>query len=136
MQIVRTSHPPQVHTPPADSADSGHSYLALGPVSVLARQKRCVVKVGGLELLVIFHRRRFTVLENRCPHLGAGLADAPVSRRSVKCPLHSHRYSLVDGTFMSAPGYVAGSNRPLTLLPTRVVEGCLYAAIDRTLLGA
>lgn len=135
MQIVRTSHRPEAGAMSAVSAGGDDWAVALGPADVLARQKRCVVAAGGLELLVIFHRKRFTVVENRCPHLGARLADARVSRRSLTCPLHSHRYSLDDGTFMSAPGYVADRNRRLNLFSTQVVDGCLYAVIDQRAAG-
>jgi 3-phenylpropionate/trans-cinnamate dioxygenase ferredoxin subunit len=125
-----------VHTPHPAGGDTDVDWQALGSVKSLTRQKRSVVAVGGLELLVIFHRRRLTVVENRCPHRGAGLANARVSRRSLTCPMHSHRYSLVDGMIVSPPGCGDGRNRPLTLFPTRVADGCLYAAIDRTQLGA
>jgi nitrite reductase/ring-hydroxylating ferredoxin subunit len=95
-----------------------------------------VIAAGGFEFVVIFHRKRFTVVENRCPHRGVKLADARVSRRSLTCSLHSHRYSLVDGTFLSAPNYVADRNRRLTMFSTRVVDGCLYAIVDRAPQGA
>jgi nitrite reductase/ring-hydroxylating ferredoxin subunit len=132
MQIVRTSHRPD------DGATAGGDewMVALGPADILARQKRCVIAADGFEFLVIFHRKRFTVVENRCPHIGAKLADARVSRRSLTCSLHSHRYSLVDGTFLSAPSHVADRNRRLTLFSTRVVDGWLYAVVDRAPLGA
>ncbi|MBB3636256.1 MULTISPECIES: Rieske 2Fe-2S domain-containing protein [unclassified Mycolicibacterium] len=110
--------------------------IPLGAADVLARHKRCVIEADGFEFLVIFHRKRFTVVENRCPHIGAKLADARISRRGLTCSLHAHRYSLVDGTFLSAPSYVADRNRRLTLFSTRVVEGCLYAVLDRAPLGA
>jgi nitrite reductase/ring-hydroxylating ferredoxin subunit len=133
MQIVRVSHRPDDG---AMSAGSDEWTVALGPADVLARQKRSVIAADGFEFLVIFHRKRFTVVENRCPHIGAKLGDSRVSRRSLTCSLHSHRYSLVDGTFLSAPSYVADRNRRLTLFSTRVVDGCLYAVVDRAPLGA
>jgi nitrite reductase/ring-hydroxylating ferredoxin subunit len=104
--------------------------VALGPVDELARRKRTVVRVGGIELLVIFHRRRFTVVENRCPHAGAALDDARISGRTLTCSAHFHRYPLGGGSCVGRPRHQVGRGGRLRPLPTRDVDGCLYADID------
>jgi nitrite reductase/ring-hydroxylating ferredoxin subunit len=124
----------------ADSVVAGHTAaavddvadeVALGPVTDLARRKRHVVAIGGLELLVIFHRKRFTVVTNRCPHRGGRLDTGHIRWRTLTCPQHAYRYSLVDGRSVAAPGCAAGRGGRLTMIPTRVVDGFLYASLDR-----
>ena len=129
MQRVRTSLPAETRTPGSTGNDGVDREVALGPATVLARRKRCVVTVDELALLVIFHRRRFTVLQNRCPHLGAELDGARIFGRSLTCPRHSYRYSLVDGTLQSAPRCLGRLDGRLTIYSTRVVDGWLYASI-------
>lgn len=121
MRSVRTPHLSEVDTSCVAGVDDVEQQFALGPAFVLARRKRCVVTVAGLQVLVIFHRRRFTVLRNRCPHLGADLADARVCRGTLTCPVHRHRYSLDDGAFKSTPGWTATGD-PLTVFLTQVVD--------------
>jgi nitrite reductase/ring-hydroxylating ferredoxin subunit len=128
----------------ADSAGTGSATaavddvadeVALGPVADLARRKRYVVTVGGLELLVIFHRKRFTVVTTRCPHRGARLDNARIRWRTLTCPQHAYRYSLIDGKSVATPGCAAGRGGRLTMIPTRVVDGFLYASLDRAALA-
>jgi nitrite reductase/ring-hydroxylating ferredoxin subunit len=130
MQVVRAPRSPRSDSTTASRADSVKWEVVLGPVAVLTQRKRSVVTAGGLELLVIFHRRRFTVVENRCPHVGASLDDARISRRSLTCSLHGYRYSLPDGAFVSAPHCLARSNGRLKVFSTRVVDGYLYALVE------
>ena len=104
--------------------------VALGPVSELARRKRTVVAVGELELLVIFHRKRFTVVENRCPHAGAALDDAHVTGRTLTCAAHSYRYPLRGGACVVGPRGRGRHGGFLRTLPTREAHGCLYATVD------
>ena len=82
----------------------------------------------GREYLVVVGRHRVTVAQGRCPHMGASLATATVGRRTLTCAHHGHRYSLSDG---APAGRLVCSGRAgrLTLFPTRVVEGVLYAEV-------
>jgi nitrite reductase/ring-hydroxylating ferredoxin subunit len=130
MQTVRTPRSPRSDSTSASGPDHVDWEVVLGPVALLARRRRSVVTAGELELLVIFHRRRFTVVESRCPHVGASLDDALISRRSLTCSLHGYRYSLVDGAFVSAPRCSAGSTGHLKVFSTRVADGYLYAAVE------
>lgn len=117
----------------ADSVPVGHGFeeVALGPVTEFAQQKRRVVSVAGLKMLVIYHRRWFTVVENRCPHLGARLDHARISMRTLTCTAHFCRHSLVDGKPVPTPRCGLDHGGQLTMFTTRVVDGRLYAVVDR-----
>jgi nitrite reductase/ring-hydroxylating ferredoxin subunit len=127
MTFARTA--PSARPHPVIGIDRGEHGVALGPVDELARRKRTVVRVGDIELLVIFHRRRFTVVENRCPHAGAALEDARISGRTLTCSVHRHRYPLGGGSCVGGTHRVGRGGR-LRPLATRDVDGCLYADVD------
>lgn len=103
--------------------------VPLGPVDELSRSKRSVVVVDGQELLVLCIRRRFTVLVNRCPHLGLPLDDGRIVGGTLVCSGHGYKYALADGRRI--PGWRCPSSgiERLSLLPTRVEDGVLYAEI-------
>jgi nitrite reductase/ring-hydroxylating ferredoxin subunit len=116
-------------------ADTAGDLVPLGPITEFSRRKRQVVTVGGLQLLVIFGRRRFTVIENRCPHLGARLDNARIGRFTLTCPMHSFRYSLTSGAYDPGPRCRSVQGGRLTLLPTRAKNGWLYAIVGRSLMS-
>jgi len=103
--------------------------VPLGAVGELGRSKRSVVVVDGQELLVLCVRRRFTVLENRCPHLGLPLDDARVVGRTLVCSGHGYKYALGDGGHVPGWRCSSGDAGRLVLLPTRVQDGVLYALV-------
>jgi nitrite reductase/ring-hydroxylating ferredoxin subunit len=103
--------------------------MPLGPVDELSRSKRSVVVVDGQELLVLCIRRRFTVLENRCPHLGLPLTDARLVGRTLVCSGHGYKYALADGARISGWRCSSSGVERLSLLPTFVEDGVLYAVV-------
>lgn len=116
---------------PVVGTDHGQQGVVLGCAADLARRKRTTVSVDGLLLLVIFRRKRFTVVENRCPHAGAALDDARVMGRTLTCAAHSYRYPLTGGACVSGPRYSRMRGGCLRTVPTREVDGCLYAIVDQ-----
>jgi nitrite reductase/ring-hydroxylating ferredoxin subunit len=100
--------------------------VALGTVDELRHAKRSVVTVDGRELLVLCVRRRFTVVENSCPHLGQPLDDARIVGRTLVCSSHGYRFALTDGAHI--PGWRCSSRDVgrLTLLTTVEEDGVLY----------
>jgi nitrite reductase/ring-hydroxylating ferredoxin subunit len=104
--------------------------VALGTVRELSRSKRSVVIVDGIELLVLCARRRFTVVENRCPHLGLPLDDARVVGRTIVCNAHGYKYALADGAHIPGWRCPSGQTGRLRLIPTRVHDGVLYAVVS------
>ena len=121
---------PAVRSHPVTGIDHGEEGVALGPANELARRKRTVITVGDIDLLVIFHRKRFTVVENRCPHAGAALDDARISWRTLTCSAHSNRYLLSGGACVGGPTHRVGGGGRLRTLPVRDVDGYLYADFD------
>jgi nitrite reductase/ring-hydroxylating ferredoxin subunit len=106
--------------------------VRLGSVAELSRAKRIVVVADVVELLVLCVRRRFTVVENTCPHLGLPLDDGRVVGRTLVCAAHGFKYALSDGAHIPGWRCPAGQAGWLRLFPTRVEDGSLYAVLDRS----
>jgi nitrite reductase/ring-hydroxylating ferredoxin subunit len=110
-------------------ADPQGELVCLGVAADLAERRHAVVVAAGRELLVLFGRRRFTVLENRCPHLGTPLSQASIGRRTLTCAQHSYRYALDTGAHVPTTGCQSRQAGRLTLFPSHVAHGFLYAVL-------
>jgi nitrite reductase/ring-hydroxylating ferredoxin subunit len=106
-----------------------HRVVALGVAEDLRWSKRSVVVVDGRELLVLCVRRRFTVVENRCPHLGLPLDDGRVVGRTLVCSGHGYKYALDDGARIPGWRCSPSPRERLTLVSCRVDDGVLYAEL-------
>jgi nitrite reductase/ring-hydroxylating ferredoxin subunit len=108
--------------PPGDRVDSG-------PADELLAKGRIVVKFGDTEVLVLRTRRKLYAIENRCPHLGRDLADAPVTGQTLTCPGHSRRYDLASGR---PAGHASCRTARLRTFDVAVVHGRVWLAARRS----
>jgi nitrite reductase/ring-hydroxylating ferredoxin subunit len=71
----------------------------LGPVDEVLPGDRATVRVGedAAEVVLVRRRKRIVAFENRCPHAGGRLDEAPVSGRTITCPSHAYRFDVFDG---------------------------------------
>lgn len=108
--------------PPGDRVDSG-------PADELLAKGRIVVKFRDTEVLVLRTRRKLYAIENRCPHLGRELADAPVTGQTLTCPDHSRRYDLASGR---PAGHASCRTARLRTFDVAVVHGRVWLAAKRS----
>jgi nitrite reductase (NADH) small subunit len=80
------------------------------------------VRVAGRDIAIFNLGSRFVAVENRCPHRGGPLADGIVSGANVVCPLHAWKFSLEDGTGISAPS----QGSCVQTFATRVEDGIVW----------
>ena len=66
----------------------------------------------------------FHATQDRCPHGDASLADGFVEGDEIECPLHQGRFCIRDGAARSGP-----VSEPITVYPTRVVDGAVYVQL-------
>lgn len=61
--------------------------------------------VVGERIVAIFHiDGQFFAIDDICPHMGASLAPGYVDdQKTVACPWHAWRFSIVDGTWCDNP---------------------------------
>lgn len=85
--------------PHATAARDRPVLISLGRINLIPRgQGRCF-SVGRFRVAVFRHRDDSVLaLENACPHQGGPLADGIIGAGMVVCPLHAHRFRLVDGS--------------------------------------
>ena len=53
--------------------------------------------IGGREILVAKVGGKFLAADNRCPHMGAKLAEGKLEGTVVTCPKHASQFDLKDG---------------------------------------
>ena len=100
-----------------------------GPADELLVKGRIVVKFRDQEVLVVRTRRKLYAVENRCPHLGRELADAPVAGRTLTCADHGRRYDLASGKPL---GPALGRTARLPAFDVTVAQGRVWLAPKRT----
>ncbi|QIX52631.1 Rieske (2Fe-2S) protein [Rhodococcus sp. DMU1] len=105
----------------------------VGHVEELFSRGRAVVPVGPDELpvLVVKTRRGLFAVTNRCPHRGASLDDAEVSRSTITCALHEYRFDLRSGRVTGGWG-TRPTCDPLVVHRVRLADGRLVVALARS----
>ena len=97
--------------------------ISLGRINLIPRgQGRCF-SVGRFRIAVFRHRDdSVRALENACPHRGGPLADGVIGAGMVVCPLHAHRFRLVDGCGVD-------TDLSVRTFPVEMRDGCVFVEI-------
>jgi 3-phenylpropionate/trans-cinnamate dioxygenase ferredoxin component len=99
-----------------------------GPADALLSDGRTLAHFADLEVLVVRTRRGVFAFENRCPHMGRHLGDAPVSGRKVICKGHNHTFDLGSG---KPKGGFGPGGRRLRTFDVTILDGRLWLAPKR-----
>ncbi len=100
-------------------------------VNDLEAGKMKMVNLDGHEYLIAKVEGKFYAADNRCPHMGASLAQGKLEGTIVTCPRHGSQFDLKDGSVVRwttwpsallAIDQVRSRKRPLPVYPV-VVEG-------------
>jgi nitrite reductase/ring-hydroxylating ferredoxin subunit len=75
-------------------------------------------RLGGVDLILIWHEGRAVACERACPHEQADLSRGHISAGRLVCPHHAASFDLRDGAISSG-----WSSRPLHIYPVRVELG-------------
>jgi len=76
---------------------------------------KCVA-IDGFELAVFLTGGQVRVIDNTCPHAGAGLSGGWVDDGCVVCPLHGWAFNLATGELRDSAAVA------ITTYPTRVYD--------------
>jgi 3-phenylpropionate/trans-cinnamate dioxygenase ferredoxin component len=82
-------------------------------------------RVGGADLILIWHEGRAVACERTCPHEQADLSCGHISAGRLVCPLHAASFDLKDGRISSG-----WSSRPLRIYPARVKQAEVWVEFD------
>jgi len=77
-----------------------------------------LVKIGGVEVVLVRERGSLYALLERCAHQGGPLHEGRIEDGCIVCPWHSSRYRLSDGLAMSGP-----TAHPQPAVQVRVRDG-------------
>jgi nitrite reductase/ring-hydroxylating ferredoxin subunit len=90
------------------------AFYALEKLSHLHDGYQKAFRVAGHHLLLIQQEGRSYLIENRCPHMDASLADAVQCDGILRCRAHGIEFGLMDGR---ARGPLAGTIGSLKFFP-------------------
>ena len=82
-------------------------------------------RVGGVDLILIWHEGRAIACERSCPHEQADLSRGHISAGRLVCPYHAASFDLRDGAISSG-----WSSRPLRIYPTRIERNQVWVQVD------
>lgn len=86
--------------------------------------------VGSNSFLVTRLGEKYVVTQASCSHEEADLTLGILMGKAVTCPLHQAKFDLETGSVLFGPeGEDPDSIKPLTVYPTKVEEGVLYADV-------
>ncbi|MCJ8167824.1 Rieske (2Fe-2S) protein [Atopomonas sediminilitoris] len=72
-------------------------FVALERLINLEEGYRQVFRVAGRELLLMVVEQQPLLIDNRCPHIGAPLANASLQANTLCCARHGVRFDLQSG---------------------------------------
>ena len=88
-------------------------------------KQRCA-RAAGESVIVCRVYGEVFVVKNYCPHLGKPLEGGRLQEYELSCPHHNAVFDIRDGRPVAGP-----SVRPAQTYPCRVVDGRIYAQINR-----
>ncbi|MEB3230741.1 MAG: Rieske (2Fe-2S) protein [Leptolyngbyaceae bacterium] len=104
----------------------------------LAEGQRQVVTVDGTKVLVLKHEGTIHAVNNACPHLKLSMKKGKIVDGAIVCPWHRSVFDLQSGEVKDwtpfPPGVgklmgMMGSQKSLTIFPTKVEEGNIWVEI-------
>jgi 3-phenylpropionate/trans-cinnamate dioxygenase ferredoxin subunit len=90
------------------------------------------VHLNGTSVLLVRISEAVRAVTAICPHEGGILADGTLSGSRVACPVHGATFDALTGRVLADPDGIEppqGAVDPLTVYPTRVVEGLVEVSL-------
>ena len=72
-------------------------WIAIGTAEDVARRRKVVVAVGGLDVLVVAHDGEFYAFDNLCVHRQRELTKSVILNGKLVCPGHQWAFALDTG---------------------------------------
>ena len=102
------------HKPPAGS----HRFVAVLAEADLVEDVPRLVRVDGVDVVLVRHGGQISAVAGLCSHLGAPLEQGWLYRDTLVCPWHGSRFDLQTGCPSTGP-----ATAPLARYETRVTAG-------------
>ncbi len=100
------------------------TWITVGPVDDVVRQKKVVVDVDGYEVLVLAHDGALYAFQNHCIHKQRELARGVVLNGKLVCPSHQWAFAL-------GSGHEAVKDQCQPTYEVRVVDGTVEVDVER-----
>jgi nitrite reductase/ring-hydroxylating ferredoxin subunit len=100
------------------------SWVDLGPLPEPGGEELRDVRAGARIVGLAMVGNRWVAFDPWCPHAECPLTDGWLEGVAVRCACHGGLFDLETGTALEGP-----THDPVTIFPTRVVDGRLEAEI-------
>ncbi|MGX7679789.1 non-heme iron oxygenase ferredoxin subunit [Jatrophihabitans sp. DSM 45814] len=102
--------------------------VRLCDVADLVDSEALRVELDEIDVAVVKVNDEIFAIEDVCSHAEVALSLGEVSGCTIECELHGSRFDLRTGKPTGPP-----ANRPVPVFATSVVDGSVYADLDRPL---
>ena len=100
--------------------------VSLGPVSSLAEGSGRRFDVAGERLAAFLVGGEVHVIDDRCSHAEASLAEGELFDNEVECPKHGAAFDITDGAALTLP-----ATKPVRSHEATVVDGEVVVTITK-----
>lgn len=104
-----------------DEQPDSARWQRVATLSDLAGNRKHVVTLQGVEILLVHSGGVVHALRNRCTHLGQSLERGRLMAGQITCPFHNACFDLATGKAVSGPAVY-----PLQRFSVRVVDGAIF----------
>jgi nitrite reductase (NADH) small subunit/3-phenylpropionate/trans-cinnamate dioxygenase ferredoxin subunit len=98
-------------------------YIAVAGTEEIPPGRCKVVRVSGIDLVVVNAGGRFYALDNCCPHAGGPLSEGDLDGGMLVCPWHEWSFNVASGIYAENPEIRVAT------FPTRVEGTQVFVAL-------
>lgn len=97
-------------------------YEKVALTSELKPGEKKKVSLNGKEILLVNIEGMFYAVDNKCPHMGASLAEGNLRGTNIVCPKHGSAFNIKTGEFMESGKmfFINVKAKNLKVYPTKV----------------
>jgi 3-phenylpropionate/trans-cinnamate dioxygenase ferredoxin subunit len=97
--------------------DEAHPWRRVASLEDLMHQRRLVVEIDGLSILLLRLNTGVIAIHNRCTHLGEPLVGGRIIGGQIQCPFHGACFDLQTGNATTGPAVL-----PVRTFPARISD--------------
>jgi 3-phenylpropionate/trans-cinnamate dioxygenase ferredoxin subunit len=100
------------------------SLVEVGEYIELEDQQRKCIRLGGIDIALLFVNTSFYAIENVCPHEGGPVGEGEINGQKITCPWHGAVFDIENGALISGP-----AEEPLRCFPILKRNGRVFVEL-------
>jgi 3-phenylpropionate/trans-cinnamate dioxygenase ferredoxin component len=95
---------------------------------VLRKEFKKRVVIDELPVLVIFLDEKIYAIQDKCPHMGASLAEGSLDSNVIQCKKHGAKFNIQTGTIVKKAqvGFIKLPTKKPVIFKTLIENGKVY----------